>query len=124
MLKKQKAGLSTAAVCRKHGVSAATLYKDKARFGGLEVSDARRLKALEDENANQKKLLAEAMLDNAILMDCHAAKVAAPGGKREAVAHVMAVHGVSQVGTPRQRQISRACAIAACGQTMPMQGLR
>jgi len=69
MLKKQKAGLSTAAVCRKHGVSAATLYKDKVRFGGLEVSDARRLKALEDENAKRKKLLAEAMLDNAILKD-------------------------------------------------------
>ena len=69
MLKEQEAGLSTADVCRKHGVSTATFYKYKARFGGLEVSDARRLRALEDENAKLKKLLAEAMLDNAILKD-------------------------------------------------------
>lgn len=65
----QEAGMSTADVCRKHGVSTATFYKYKARFGGLEVSDARRLRALEDENAKLKKLLAEAMLDNAILKD-------------------------------------------------------
>ena len=69
MLKEQEAGLSTDDVCRKHGVSTATFYKYKARFGGLEVSDARRLRALEDENAKLKKLLAEAMLDNAILKD-------------------------------------------------------
>lgn len=69
MLKEQESGMSTADVCRKHGVSTATFYKHKARFGGLEVSDARRLKALEDENAKLKKVLAEAMLDNAILKD-------------------------------------------------------
>ena len=69
MLKEQEAGMATADVCRKHGVSTATFYKYKARFGGLEVSDARRLKALEDENSKLKKLLAEAMLDNAILKD-------------------------------------------------------
>ena len=69
MLKEQEAGMATADVCRKHGVSATTLYKYKARFGGLEISDARRLGALEDENAKLKKLLAEAMLDNAILKD-------------------------------------------------------
>lgn len=69
MLKEQEAGMATADVCRKHGVSAATFHKYKARFGGLEVSDARRLRALEDENAKLKKLLAEAMLDNAILKD-------------------------------------------------------
>jgi putative transposase len=69
MLKEQEAGMATADVCRKHGVSTATFYKYKARFGGLEVSDARRLRALEDENAKLKKLLAEAMLDNAILKD-------------------------------------------------------
>ncbi|PSK80098.1 putative transposase [Limimaricola soesokkakensis] len=74
MLKEQEAGLSTAEVCRKHGVSQATFYKYKARFGGLEVSDARRLRALEDENAKLKKLLAEQMLDNAILRDVAAKK--------------------------------------------------
>ena len=66
MLKEQEAGMSTADVCRKHGVSSATFYKFKARYGGLEVSDARRLKALEDENGKLKRLLAEAMLDRAI----------------------------------------------------------
>jgi putative transposase len=56
-------------VCRKHGISEATFYKYKAKFGGMEVSEAKRLKALEDENAKLKKLLAEAMLDNAMLKD-------------------------------------------------------
>ena len=66
--------MATADVCRKHGVSSATFYKFKARYGGLEVSDARRLKTLEDENGKLKKLLAEAMLDNAILKDVAATK--------------------------------------------------
>jgi putative transposase len=65
----QEAGAKTADVCRKHGVSDATFYKWKAKFGGLAVSDARRLKVLEGENAKLKKLLAEAMLDNAMLKD-------------------------------------------------------
>ena len=56
-------------MCRRHGISSATFYKGKAKYGGLEVSEAKRLKALEDENARLKKLLAEAMLDNAILKD-------------------------------------------------------
>ena len=62
-------GAKTADTCRKHGISSATFYKWKAKYGGLEVSDAKRLKALEDENAKLKKLLAEAMLDNAMLKD-------------------------------------------------------
>jgi putative transposase len=69
MLREQEAGLRTAEVCRKHGISEATFYKYKAKYGGLEVSDAKRLRALEDENAKLKKLLAEAMLDNAVLKD-------------------------------------------------------
>ena len=69
VLREQEAGAKTAEVCRKHGISSATFYKWKARYGGLEVSDAKRLKALEDENAKLKKLLAEAMLDNAMLKD-------------------------------------------------------
>ena len=69
ILKQQESGVATADVCREHGISSATFYKWKAKFGGLEVSDARRLKALEDENAKLKKLLAEQMLDNAILKD-------------------------------------------------------
>ena len=63
ILREQEAGLGTADVCRKHGISSATFYKWKAKYGGLQVSDARRLKTLEDENAKLKKLLAEAHLD-------------------------------------------------------------
>ena len=69
ILKEQEAGLPTAEVCRRHGVSSATFYKWKAKFGGLEVSEAKRLRQLEDENAKLKKLLAEAMLDNAMLKE-------------------------------------------------------
>jgi len=74
ILREQEAGMATAEVCRKHGISGATFYKWKAKYGGLDVSDARRLKALEDENVKLKKLLAEAILDNAILKDVAAKK--------------------------------------------------
>jgi len=69
ILREQEAGQKTADVCRKHGISQATFYQWKSKYGGMEVSDARRLKALEEENARLKKLLAEAMLDNAVLKD-------------------------------------------------------
>ena len=69
MIKEQEAGMATTEVCRKHGLSPATFYKLKARFGGMELSDARRLKALEDENAKLKRLLADTMLDNVVLKD-------------------------------------------------------
>ena len=74
ILREQEAGRPTAEVCRKHGISGATFYKWKAKFGGMDVSDAKRLKALEDENAKLKKLLAETMLDNAILKDVNSRK--------------------------------------------------
>jgi putative transposase len=74
ILREQEAGAATAEVCRKHGISGATFYKWKDKYGGLDVSEARRLKALEDENAKLKKLLAEAMLDNAMLKDIAAKK--------------------------------------------------
>ena len=74
VLREQEAGVKTADVCRKHGVSEATFYKWKAKYGGLGISDAKRLKALEDENAKLKKLLAETMLDNAILKDINSRK--------------------------------------------------
>ena len=69
ILKEHDAGLGVAELCRKHGMSSATFYSWKAKFGGLEVSDAKKLKALEEENARLKRLLAEAMLDNAGLKD-------------------------------------------------------
>ena len=61
--------MSTAEVCRKHGISGTTFFKWKAKFGGLDVSDARKLKMLESENGRLKKLLADTMLDNAVLKD-------------------------------------------------------
>ena len=69
ILKQQESGVSTADVCRQHGISSATFYKWKAKYSAMDVSDARKLKALEDENAKLKKLLAEQMLDNAMLKD-------------------------------------------------------
>jgi putative transposase len=74
VLREQESGMRTAEVCRKHGISGATFYNWKARFGGMDVSEARRLKALEEENRKLKKLLAEAMLDNAMLKDLNAKK--------------------------------------------------
>ena len=69
MIKEYEAGVKAQELCRKYAISDATFYKWKAKFGGLEVSDARKLKVLEDENAKLKKLLAEQMLDNAMLKD-------------------------------------------------------
>jgi len=69
ILREQEAGMATADVCRTHGISTATFYAWKAKYGGLEVSEARRLRTLEAENTKLKKLLAEAMLDNAMLKD-------------------------------------------------------
>jgi putative transposase len=69
ILREQETGVPVADLCRKHGLSSPTFYKWKAKFGGMDVSEARRLKALEDENAKLKRLLAEAMLDNVALKD-------------------------------------------------------
>jgi putative transposase len=74
ILREQEAGVATAELCRKHGVSSATFYKWKAKYGGLDVSDAKRLKALEDENAKLKRLLADAMLDKVGLKELLAKK--------------------------------------------------
>ena len=69
VLKEAEAGAKTADLARKHGVSEATLYNWKSKYGGLEVSEAKRLRALEDENGRLKRLLADAMLDNAMLRE-------------------------------------------------------
>jgi len=69
IVKEQEAGMATAEVCRRHGISGATFYKWKSKYGGLEVSEAKRLRSLEDENAKLKRLLADTMLDNAALKD-------------------------------------------------------
>jgi putative transposase len=105
ILREQEAGAKTADVCRKHGVSSATFYKWKAEYGGLDVSDAKRLKALEDENAKLKKLLAEAMLDNAMLKDINSKKWRRPSRRREAVALLKVTFEVSE---------RRACWVLGC----------
>lgn len=69
VLKEHEAGMSTAEVCRRHGISQPTFYSWKSKFGGLDVSDAKRLKTLEDENRKLKKLLAEQVMDNATLRE-------------------------------------------------------
>ena len=69
MIKEQEAGLPTAELCRKHGLSPATFYNLKAKYGGMDLSDAKRLKQLEDENAKLKRLVADVMLDNVVLKD-------------------------------------------------------
>lgn len=69
ILKEHQAGLSPTELCRKHGISDATFYTWRKRYGGMEVSDARRLKALEEENAKLKKLLAESMMDVSTLRE-------------------------------------------------------
>ena len=69
ILREPEAGRPTTELCRKHGVSGATFYKWKSKFGGMEVSEAKRLKALEDENRKLKKLLAEQVMDNATLKE-------------------------------------------------------
>ncbi len=69
ILKEHQAGLSAAELCRKHGISDATFYKWRSKYGGMEVSDAKKLKGLEEENRKLKKLLAEQMLDNSTLRE-------------------------------------------------------
>ncbi|KKI21544.1 transposase [Sphingomonas sp. ABOLG] len=69
VLREQEDGMKTADVCRKHGISSATLYAWKAKYGGMDVSQARKLKVLEEENGRLKRLLADAMLDNAVLKE-------------------------------------------------------
>ena len=69
ILREPEAGVPVADLCRKHGLSSPTFYKWKAKYGGMDVSEARRLKALEDENAKLKRMLADSMLDNVALKD-------------------------------------------------------
>jgi putative transposase len=74
ILRESEAGAKTPDLCRRHGISTATFYNWKSKYGGMDVSEAKRLRALEDENAKLKKLLAEAMLDVAVLKDLNSKK--------------------------------------------------
>ncbi|MBV1824623.1 IS3 family transposase [Komagataeibacter oboediens] len=106
ILKEQETGLKVFDLCRKHGISDATFYKWKTRYGGLEVSEAKRLKALEDENSRLKRLLADAMLDNAALKEIVGKKVVTPVARRQAVDHIRGVLALSE---------RRACALVGLG---------
>ncbi|HEY6521356.1 MAG TPA: IS3 family transposase [Roseiarcus sp.] len=109
VLKEHEAGAKTADLARKHGVSEATLYNWKAKYGGMDVSEAKRLKQLEEENAKLKKLLAEQMLDAAALRELLFKKMVGPAVKREGVAHLQAVMGLSE---------RRACSIVNADRKM------
>jgi putative transposase len=108
ILREQESGVATAEVCRRHGISSATFFKWKAKYGGLDVSAAPKLKALEDENAKLKKLLAEAMLDITMLKDLNAKKMMTPAVERQAVAHLVEHHGVSQRRACRTLKVPRS----------------
>ncbi|MEO1317974.1 MAG: IS3 family transposase [Pseudomonadota bacterium] len=109
ILREQEAGAKTADVCRRHGISSATFYAWKAKYGGMEVSDAKRLKALADENVKLKRLYADAMLDNAGLRDLLGPKVVTPAAKRTAVALLVEDHEMSE---------RRACHLVGADRTM------
>jgi len=109
VLREHEAGAKTADLARKHGISEATLYNWKAKYGGMDVSEAKRLKQLEDENAKLKKLLAEQMLDAAALRELLAKKMVGPAAKREGVAHLQAAMGLSE---------RRACSIVGADRKM------
>ena len=74
ILREQESGQPTAELCRKHGISPATFYKWKAKFGGMDVSDAKKLRALEAENARLKRIVADLTLDNVMLKDVNSKK--------------------------------------------------
>ncbi|WP_085952024.1 IS3 family transposase [Celeribacter baekdonensis] len=103
ILKEHQAGLGAKELCRQHGISDATFYKWRSKYGGMEVSDARRLKALEAENAKLKKMLAEQMMDVATLQEMLGKKLLRPGSRRRAVDWAMKEKSYSQ---------RRACALA------------
>lgn len=69
MIKEQEAGLPASELCRKHGLSPSTFYKLKAKYGGMDLSDTKRLRQLEEENAKLKRLVADVILDNVVLKD-------------------------------------------------------
>ncbi|MDG1451010.1 MAG: IS3 family transposase [Ascidiaceihabitans sp.] len=96
MIKEQEAGMPTADVCRKHGLSQGTFYKFKSQYGGMEVSDAAKLRAVTDENAKLKRLLADTMLDNVVLKDMFGKELTTPNMRRAAARKAMRDHDISQ----------------------------
>jgi putative transposase len=108
ILREQEAGAKTADVCRKHGIGSATFYKWRAKFGGLDVSDAKRLKALEDENAKLKKPAGGGDARQCDAQGDQFKKMVTPAAGREAVAHLDETFEVSE---------RRACSVLGVERT-------
>ena len=108
ILREQEAGAATADVCRKHGISSATFYKWKAKYGGLEVSDAKRLKTLEDENCQAEEAAGRGDARQRHAQGRCIKKMVTPAARREAVAHLRTTFGVSE---------RRACEVLGADRT-------
>jgi len=111
ILREQEAGVPVADLCRKHGLSSPTFYKWKAKYGGLDVSEARRLKALEDENAKLKRVLADAMLDNVALKDLLGKSGYARGASEGRSLSAVGLRDERAAGVPGSRRGSQQCAL-------------
>ncbi|MBK9081205.1 MAG: transposase [Rhizobiales bacterium] len=123
MLKEREAGMKTQGLCRKQGISDATLYNWRARYGGMATSDMAKLRSLEDENRRLKKLLAERMLDNAALKDLLGKKLSSPAARFATVEPVIADHGYSERRACRPiGWIGRASSMSARAGATPPSG--
>jgi putative transposase len=109
VLREHEVGQRRPTLARKHGISEATLYNWKAKYGGMDLSEAKRLRPLEDENRELKKLLAASMLDNAALKELLPKKMVGPATKRDAVAHLRNVLEMSE---------RRACSLVVADRKM------
>jgi len=108
ILKKAEAGMKTADVCREQGISEATFYKWKAKYGGLDVSEARRLKRLEEENGRLKRIVADLTVDNVVLKDLLSKKLVTPASKRAAANSAIKEHGLSERRACRLTGLARS----------------
>src|SRR3954462_10038975 len=108
ILKQSEAGLKTAEVCRQNGISEATFYKWKAKYGGMGVSDVQKLKRLEEENSKLKRVVADLTLNNVVLKDLLGKKLLEPASKRAAVTVAIQQHGISERRACRLTQLARS----------------
>ena len=108
ILKQSEAGLKTAELCRQNGISEATFYNGKAKYGGMAVSDVQKLKRLEEENAKRKRVVADLTLDNVVLKRPVIKKLLEPASKRAAVTVAMKQHGISERRACRLTQLARS----------------
>ena len=108
ILKQSEAGMKTADLCRQHGISEATFYNWKAKYGGMAVPDVQKLKRLEDENGKLKRIVADLTLDNTVLKDLLSTKLLTPALKRAAASHAQQHHGLSERRACRLTGLARS----------------